>query len=366
MDDGEFERELRRRLGVGPSDAPAAPRAVELYYRWATVKGRLGSFECDNMRARRLLGLEPYEIREENGDYRQVTWTPEDGPFKGVRLADRACNVSFCDELDDYRVWRYLTTTRRRGPPETATVNREVMMLKRIFNLAVKRNTIPRSPLHGFEDEPEDNAREVVFDEEQLDALLTALGDDSLLVAFVLLAFDSGMRLTELRCCRRSWLDPHAGFVHVPGAIAKNGEARKTDLSMRAWDAVQALPRYVRSDLVFLNPETGAPYVQSYLRQRFMAAIERAGILGRDGTRPVIHDLRRSFITVMGRRGIPESVIMEKSGHKDHKVFTRYRIVNETELRESWLRMESGRQQELAELATRRKGNSNVGAVTMR
>jgi integrase len=347
----------------GAQRAPAPSHTLnDLHAKWAVAHSRLGSFKGDDARARRLLGVEPFELRdEETCEKRLAFWAPSDGPYSGMKLGERDVSTLLGDDIDDFRTWFYQHTTRRKGPPETATVNRYVMVLKRILNHAVKRNIIQRSPLLGFDDEDEDNAREVVITEEQLDLLLTAFGDDSMMRALVLLGYDSGMRLTELLNCRRSWLDKDAGFVHVPGAIAKNGEARITDLSVRAWDACDAQPRHLKTDLVFPNPETAAPWGKRWIHEKFVRAVERAGIVGRDGTPPRLHDLRRSFITLAGARGVPETVIMAKSGHKDHAVFRRYRIVPLPELREAWLRMEAGRQAELAALAARRAAASSAG-----
>lgn len=334
------------------SETPRAPVITfgDLLKEWRKAHERLPSFACDYSRAQRILGLEPFELRDEEGEHRLAFWHPSESPLHARDVA-----TIRGDDVDDFRVWFYAQETRRKGAPTTATVNRYVMMLKRILNHAVKRNKIQRSPLLGVDDEDEDNAREVVIEEDQFELLLHAL-DSPMMRALVTLGYDSGMRKTELLSCRWSWLDADAGQVHIPGAIAKNGEKRTTDLSPRAWDAMGELPRTVRGDVVFFNPDTAEPYGGRWIHERFVRAVERAGIVGRDGTAPRMHDLRRSFVTLMGRRGVPESVIMAKSGHRDHKVFSRYRIVNEVELRDAWVLMEAGRQRDLVTLAARRMG----------
>ncbi|HTH66017.1 MAG TPA: tyrosine-type recombinase/integrase [Gemmatimonadales bacterium] len=346
-------RAVAERLGPQRAlEAPVGPKLGELYERWVTAHSRLASFACDDQRARRLLGLERFELRDEDGEKKLVTWSPDGGAI----LAERSISAVSGDDVDAFRAWFYVQTTRRKGEPSPATVNRYVMMLKRILNHNVKRGVIQRSPLMGYEDEEEDNARQVVLFEEDLDLLLTAFGDDDLMKAIVLLGYDSGMRLAELVCCRWRWLDERAGAVHVPGAIAKNGEPRKTDLSIRAAVACKKLPRPIKkdADFVFPNPATGEPYNKRWIHERFVRGVARAGLVGRDGTPPRLHDLRRSFITLMDMRGVPRAVGMEKSGHKSEAVYRRYRIVAPVEFRQAWLTMEAGRQAELAELAARR------------
>lgn len=318
--------------------APAPIRTVrDLKDRWAKAKSRLASFKCDDARAEKVLA-----------------WSPLDGPHAGVPLADRDALSLTGEDVDGYRAWRYATTTRRKGPPKPATVNREVMALLRLLNFAAARRTIPRNPLRALDAEDENNAREVVVDEEGFAAIVHALGANAVMVALTTLAYDSGMRKTELLCCRRSWLDDVRGRVHIPGAIAKNGEPRITDLSARAWEAIGAMPRVLGTDLLFANPETKEPYDGRWIHELFVRAVEASGVTGRDGTPPRLHDLRRSWITLARRRGIKESVIMAKSGHKDHKVFRRYSIVEDSDLADSAATMEAGRARDLAALAERR------------
>lgn len=344
MDDDEIIARalvlLQQRVTGAARPATTMARLLE---RWRETHQRLPSFACDYARGLFVLA-----------------WAPSDGPFAGVRLADRDPNTLTAEDVDLYRSWRYGKETRRKRPPTPATVNREVMMLKRPLNWAVKRKTIPSNPIEGVEDEDEDDARAVVIEERGFRAILRALGTDRRMRAFVTLGYDSGMRRTELLLCRWSWLNAAQGYVHIPGAVAKNGQARITDLTPRAWDEMRHLPRHISTDLIFHNPDSGDPtavppippksYGGRWIHQLFVDAVESSGVVGHDGNKPRLHDLRRSFITLMSRRGVPDSLVMAKSGHLDHKVFKRYRIVSDKDLQQSRVDMERGRQADIAAL----------------
>jgi hypothetical protein len=74
------------------------------------------------------------------------------------------------------------------------------------------------------------------------------------------------------------------------------------------------------------DPATGKPW------QDVQGAVERARTkAGLDGV--WVHDLRRSFVTLSRRSGLPESVVARFSGHRTAAVFKRYNIVEEQDLK---------------------------------
>jgi len=134
------------------------------------------------------------------------------------------------------------------------------------------------------------------------------------------------MRKSEVLNLRWSQLDQKAGAVRLEAEDTKTDEPRVVYLTERVLTTLSEQPRLLHADFVFVNPATGRPYAD--IQGAAERAREAAGLHG-----VWVHDLRRSFVTLARRSGLPESVVARFSGHRTAAVFKRYNIVEEQDLK---------------------------------
>lgn len=236
-------------------------------------------------------------------------------------------------DVDAYRTARLGETTQRGTAPSPATLDREVELLKRILNYAVRCGRLPHNPVAKAKLLRQPNVREMVLDDEAFGKLVETA--EPHLRPILLVAYDSGMRKREILDLRWSQVDLRDGCIRLAAQDTKTEKPRTVYLTVRVLEALRSLPRNIHGH-VFVNPETGQPWED--LRKAFGRARRGAGLAG-----VWFHDLRRSFVTNARKAGVPESVVMRMSGHKTRAVFDRYNIVSDDDVREAVRRIETGR-----------------------
>ena len=213
-----------------------------------------------------------------------------------------------------------------------ATINRELAALKRMFRLATRQtpplvSTIPHIPRLK-----EHNVRQGFFTDEEYTILRAAL-PDHLKVPFIL-AYWTGMRMGEVLMLRWDQMDLSEGLVRLEPGTTKSGRGRLIPFR-------RGLPCGASGRT---RPAVDIPRLRgSALSRERLARIQKKlwdKICQRVGLNDkLFHDLRRSAIRNMVRRGISERIAMEISGHRTRSVFDRYDIVSEADIREARTRM---------------------------
>lgn len=235
--------------------------------------------------------------------------------------------------VEAYRNRRFSETTVRGKKPSPATLDREIELLKRALNFAVACGELDANPLAGTPMLNVPNVREVTLSEADLERLLDVAEEP--LRTVLLIAYDTGFRKQEVLGLRWSKIDQRAGCVRLTAADTKSKKPRIVYLSRRAMEAIERLPRILRSPYLFARPGTGKRVHD--VRKQWAKVLEATNL-------PDVwfHDSRRSFATNARRRGVAETVVMAMGGWKTPAVFRRYNIVNEEDLRAGAEQNEAG------------------------
>jgi len=134
-------------------------------------------------------------------------------------------------------------------------------------------------------------------------------------------------------------LDLERGFMRLEPGTRKNGQGRLIPL---VTDVHEVLWQW-KWHLLAHHPARRwrCHYREKRLRavptKNLRNACERVGLNGK-----LFHDLRKTAIRNMVRRGISERVTMEISWHRTRSLFDRYDIVSEADIHEARTRLNQG------------------------
>jgi integrase len=228
---------------------------------------------------------------------------------------------------------------RQMAGVSNAEINRELTILKRIFSLAMQAGKLlhrPHVPLLR-----ENNTRTGFFELEQFESVVGHL--PAPLRPVIEFAYITGWRIdSEILPLEWRQVDFKAGEVRLEAGTTKNRDGRVfplTDDLRRLLDAQQAEHLRLKKagqiePWVFFRmvAETRGGLKHPKPIRAFTKAWKKACLAaGCPGRIP--HDLRRTAIRNMVRRGVPERVAMTLTGHKTRSVFERYNIVSDGDLR---------------------------------
>jgi excisionase family DNA binding protein len=195
------------------------------------------------------------------------------------------------------------------------SVNREVSCLRTIYNVAISWGYVSENPVKKVKLFSEkENIRERVLLADEETKLLA--GSSPHLRPILEVALHTGMRKGEIFSLRWEHLDLERGEVRI--VRSKSGKGRVVSMN----SALLALLRTLKAEAgvnehVFVNPETGKPYVD--VKRAFQTACRRAGIKDLR-----FHDLRHTFASRLVKKGVDLILVMELMGHASVITTQRY------------------------------------------
>jgi len=206
---------------------------------------------------------------------------------------------------------------RREAGLKPATINRELAMLSKAFNLAIREwEWLEINPVSRVSKEKEDNERDrwLAVDEEV--SLLE--NSPEWLRDIIIFNLHTGLRQDELLSLTWDRVDVFRKTILI--ADTKNGKPRTIPLNKTALGILENKARVIsiRSRIVF-HSKCGTKIDKHNLRRAFVIAMETARI--EDFT---YHGLRHTFATRLAQSGVDLYKISKLLGHKDIKTTQRY------------------------------------------
>ena len=243
---------------------------------------------------------------------------------RNLRYKSNAIRTFFADTpveaVDERLIDRYSKHRLQQGKAY-ATVNRELQLMISAFRLAKRKKLIPEIPyIQRFR---EDNARQGFFEREEYEQIVGLLPDH--LQDVLRFAYYTGWRKEEILTLE--WRDIQDDVIRLRPEIAKNKDGRLLIL-VGELAAIIERRRAARFELCpYVFHRQGKRIIKFYYFWR--KARKQAGLPTK-----YFHDTRRTAVRNMDRAGVPREVAKKISGHKTDLIYSRYRIVNEEDIRQ--------------------------------
>jgi integrase len=200
-----------------------------------------------------------------------------------------------------------------------ATSNREMALLKHMFNLAERRGEHRGSnPVRFVRFLAEDNLRFETLSEEQEKALL--LASPPYLRELITFAINTGLRTSDIFNLR--WEEVDIEQRRLKKIVKKSAKPLSLPLNDAAFAVIEARAAVMSGPYVFYNPLTGDRFKD--VKGGMAVAVKRAGL-------PKItwHMFRHTFASRMTRDGVDIVTVKELLGHADVKTTMRYAHSND-------------------------------------
>lgn len=196
------------------------------------------------------------------------------------------------------------------------TINRELGILRRMFNLAIQWKIATINPLKGVTFLQTQRYIPRVLREWEFQKLYHAASPH--FKPILLCAYTTGMRRREI--CRLKWedVDLEKGYIFVKET--KNNESRALPIDATLKDHLTKLRERNTCEHVFTT-DNGKPYIsKGAFKRAWATALKRSGI-----AKCRFHDLRHTFCSdlIVGEKE-DIATVMELTGHKDIRMLKRY------------------------------------------
>ncbi len=196
----------------------------------------------------------------------------------------------------------------RMGEVSPATVNRELAVLKAMFNKAIKWDKFDSTnPVKDVPFLREGNQRLRYLEKEEIAKLVQS--SRGIIRPLVIMAVNTGMRRGELFGLKWKDVDLSQNLIHL--LETKSGKKREIPINDNVRGALISIRKHPQSPYVFTK--SNGSHIRD-VRRAFKSALKKAGIKGFR-----FHDLRHTFASQLVMAGVDLNTVRELLGHADLK-----------------------------------------------
>ncbi|MBI2118976.1 MAG: site-specific integrase [Elusimicrobia bacterium] len=209
------------------------------------------------------------------------------------------------EQIEQYRIKRLSTVSK-------STVNRDMSLLKHIFNKGIEWGKITSNPVEKikFYSEKENKRIRYLEKNEKIKLLGACALPTKRLVFF---ALSTGMRQGEILNLKWSDIDFNTRLIKI--SHSKAGKIRYVNIPSDLENMLKSTPTI--SEYVFGTPKGKAKF--SLYRKPFIKAIKNCGLSGLH-----FHDLRHDYASTLVMKGVDIKTVSELLGHSTLVMTERY------------------------------------------
>ena len=280
-----------------------------------------------------ILGVDPFEEKEVRKQVPQFEEFVNSSYLPYIKTYKRswACDVSILKNhllprlgkkyLDEISLPDLLKihNARREAGAAPGSINRMVVLIRYIYNLAIKWNTpgVKDNPSKSIPMMEENNKKERYLTQPEAVRLYEAVcsSENLMLKHIVPMLILTGARKREVLDAKWADFDVVRRVWRIP--ISKSGRARHIPLAEGALHILERLPRIEGCEYPFANPTTKRPYANIF--ELWNTARCRAGLAD-----VRLHNLRHSFASLLINQGRTLYEVQHLLGHTQVKTTQRY------------------------------------------
>ena len=200
-----------------------------------------------------------------------------------------------------------------------ATSNREMALLKHMFNIAERWGQHQgANPVRFVKFLPEDNLRFETLSEDQERTLL--LASPPCLRDMIRFAINTGLRTSDI--FNLQWMEVDIEQKRLKKIVKKSERPLSLPLNDTAFEIVETRRAVRQGPYVFYNPMTGGTFKD--VRGALAAAVKRAGL-----EKVTWHMFRHTFASRLTRDGVDIVTVKELLGHSNITTTMRYAHSND-------------------------------------